>query len=115
MTLTRQEYMEDGENLHRKYYAQFVNEEVKKKVIRYIGKDLLLTSKDAHLNDIPLHEWDALSGFIFRGSEIVSRPYTIEPIKVSELKLANEGVSPATLVCIYKEAAKQLIEELKNS
>ena len=114
MTITRAEYMQDSSNLHRQYYGQFVNDAVKNKVLQFIGKEALLASTDEHLNDIPLKKWDALGGFIFRGSELILKPTTIEPIEISKLKEANEGVSPSTLVCIYKEAGKQLIEQYKT-
>ena len=110
---TRNQYM-NHEISHREYYAQFVNEQVKNLVIRFIGKERLLKSKDEHLNDIPLKDWDLLGGFVFRGSEMVMKPTTIEPIDYKLIKEAGDGVSSATLVCIYKEAARQLIEKFKN-
>jgi hypothetical protein len=57
-----------------------------------------------------LIKWDSLAGFTFRGSEMIERPVIIEPIKYEQLKEAGDGVSAAVLVCIYKEAAKQIIE-----
>jgi hypothetical protein len=112
MKMTRKEYMSNSGELHREYYGQFVNEQVKKMVIREIGMDYLKMSRDEHLNDIPLKMWDSMSGFVFRGSEMVMKPSNIEPIEYAKLKEAGEGVSCATLVCIYKEAAKQIIESL---
>ncbi len=110
---TREDYM-DNKVSHREYYGQFVNDGTKNAVINAIGMDWLLASKDEHLNNIPLKLWDELSGFIFRGSELVSKPYTIAPIDINKLKEANEGVSPAVCVCIYKESARQIIEEVKK-
>lgn len=109
--LTRNDYMKDSSNLHRAYYGQFVNEQVKNAVLQFIGKDALLKSKDEHLNDIPLKKWDALGGFAFSNTtgEMLHKPATIEPVEIAKLREAGEGVSSATLVCIYKEAARQIM------
>lgn len=102
--------MQDSSNLHRQYFGQFVNENVKRAVLHAIGKEALLASTDEHLNDIPMKHWDRLSGFAFRGSEMVMRPTNIEPIDIKLLRETGEGVSCASLVCIYKEAGKQIRE-----
>jgi hypothetical protein len=114
--ITRQQYMTDSEHLFQPFISQFVNENVKMRVLAYIGKEALLNSKDEHLNDIPMKKWDYLTGFSFstHTGEMLQRPYTIEPIDIKLLKETGEGVSSATLVCIYKEAARQLIKELKD-
>lgn len=116
----RNDYI-NGKVTHRQYYGQFVNEATKKRVIESIGIDKLLNSKDEHLNDIPLKKWDLLGGFIWKvrgGEEIaVMQPHSSEdilPIDYKLLKEAGEGVSSSTMVCIYKEAGKQIIEELKK-
>jgi len=83
---------------HRQYYAQFVTESIKGLVKRYIGIDKLLKSKDKHLNDIPLNLWDNLP--IFGVSE--------------KLKARGDYLTLSNKVCIYKEAAKQLIEDYKK-
>lgn len=103
----------DGEVSFRDYYGQFVSEEIKNEVLRFFGKETLLSSTDEHLNDIPLRKWDALTGFRFSGSTMVSRPSVLPTGLGAKLKEANEGLSPATLVCIYKEGARQVIEKLK--
>lgn len=108
--ITRKQYMDSSEDLHRPYFAQFVDKTIKSEVLQFIGKDRLLKSKDKHLNDIPLHLWDSLTGFVFRGSQMVQQPHSIRKELLDKLKTANEGVSCAGLVCIYKEAAKQIIE-----
>jgi hypothetical protein len=111
--ITHEQYMkrnDSGFGSHRAYYSQFVNEQVKNEVLRFIGKEALLTSTDEHLNDIPLRKWDALGGFAFKGSEMIRRPTSIEPVDINLLREAGEGVSAATMVCIYKEAARQIIE-----
>jgi len=95
------------------YYGQFVNEATKKIVVSTFTLKKLKEAykKDKHLNTIPLFKWDALGGFAFRGSEMIARPTTIEPIDYKLLKEAGEGVSSATLVCIYKESARQVIRK----
>lgn len=118
--MTRKDYMngygKNGAKTHREYYAQFVDEVIKNQVLQYIGKGALLASIDEHLNDIPLHKWDALAGFKFIGSEMVQQPRYIRPELLKKLRDTGEGVSCAGMVCIYKEAARQIIEaEVKNA
>ncbi len=112
--ITRKDYMnnrtnENAAEKHREYYSQFVNEDVMARICAVIGLSLLLASTDDHLNDIPMDKWDKLTGFEFRGSAMVKSPKDISPIDYLLLKEAGESVSSATLVCIYKEAAKQII------
>jgi hypothetical protein len=119
--ITRSEYIKGGGTKnHRQYYAQFVNEAVKAKVVKEIGLATILSSKDEHLNDIPLKKWDKLGGFVWqviRGEErAITQPRTpsdVLPVSYELLKEAGEGVSSSTMVCIYKEAARQLKEEYK--
>lgn len=106
---TRKEYLDDKIS-HHDYYMQFATEAMKRQVIRDITVEAIKNSKDEHLNDIPLHRWDLLSGCMFRGSMMMVRP-TVEKECREKIDLAGEGVSPATLVCIYKAIAK----ELKNN
>lgn len=116
MQYTRQQYL-NNECTHRQYYAQYVNEEVKNNLAKNISIDRLLASTDEHLNDISLKEWDNLSGFDFDfNRQLISRYNTI-PHSIFELgKELNEGgISPATMVCIYKEAARQSIEQANQS
>jgi len=115
-TITREEYMQDSSNLHHQYYLQFATPEAKNIVLRSIGKDALLKSKDEHLNDIKLHKWDSLAGFVFRGSEAVVKPqYIPSGINGAKLKEAKEGYSCSTGVCVFKAVAKELINELKSN
>lgn len=112
--ITRQDYM-NGQNLHRAYYGQFVNDQVKREVLQFIGLPALLASTDEHLNDIPMKKWDALGGFAFGFQGVmIMKPSTIEPVDINLIREAGEGVSASTMVCIYKEAAKQIIEESTN-
>lgn len=83
---------------HREYYSQFVTPEVKRLVLRGIGRKELLRSTDPHLNDIELDRWDRLA-------------YQIDSVAVTLLHEAGDSFSLGTGVCILKEAAKQIIEE----
>lgn len=85
MKYSRQQML-NNECTHRQYYAQFVNEGTKHTVLTYIGKEAIMNSTDEHLNDIPLSKWDNLQISI--------------------------GGSFSHTVCVAKEAARQIQEEL---
>ena len=85
-----------GRCSHREYYAQFVNESVKNAVLRFIGKELIMNSKDEHFNDIPLKKWDDISTQDF-------------DLAITFTKV-GDGFSLAGKVCVLKEAAKQIKE-----
>lgn len=97
--MTRQTYINSKDpNAHRRYYAQFVTDEVKAQVRAFIGIKRLEESKDPHFNDIPLHMWDslrALSSF-------------------NKLKEHGDYLTLGGKVCIYKEAAHQLTIIIKK-
>lgn len=95
---TRKQYL-NKECSHREYYAQFVTEPVKARVRMCIGWERLKNSTDEHLNDIPLREWDRL-GPVYCGRDF--------------WKSLGDTPSAAGLCCIYKEAARQIIEEGKQ-
>lgn len=105
---TRTQYMND-EISHHDYYTQFATPEMVEQVRNSIGVDRIRNSKDEHLNDIPLKEWDALSGHSFRGSEMIGRPQVSRECR-DLLSQAGEGVSSATLTCIYKAIARNIIK-----
>lgn len=102
---TRKDYMsatleERKDNkAHRRYYSQFVTQDVKQRVLRCISLKRLRASRNKHLNDIPLHRWDSL--FVGRCPANVNR----------KMREAGDWPSPAGLVCLAKEAARQLMEE----
>ena len=96
-TITTRKVYLDVKISHHDYYMQFATEAMKRQVIRDITVEEIKNSKDEHLNDIPLHRWDSLSGCMFRGSIMMVRP-------------TGESVSPATLVCIYKAIARDLVK-----
>ena len=108
--------MEDSEKLHHTYYLQFSTPSAKTIVLNVIGKEKLLNSKDEHLNDIPLHIWDNIAGFQFKGSEMVRKPTVILSfIYGKKLKEAKEGFSSSTAVCILKAVAREIIKENNNN
>jgi hypothetical protein len=104
MTFTRQQYMAaplaEQAAAHRKYYAQAVTQTLIDSVVRIIGSKAILASKDRHLNDIPLIEWDNMCGMVEPYARAMNRRigYT-------------GGVSLSDCVCIAKEAAKQWLEQ----
>ncbi|MGO4302207.1 hypothetical protein [Cupriavidus sp. RAF12] len=106
--LTREQYMaqysgksrEEQAALHREYYAQFVPNGLKSFVVSCIGAERILASTDPHMNDIPLHEWDRLDGYI-------------RPIGARIHKQINGSSvwSLSDTVCVAKEAARQFKEQ----
>lgn len=106
--LTRKSYL-DGEVTHREYYAQFITKSMIQDVKTMIGVDAIKASKDEHLNDIPLKQWDSLSGTRFEMGRLVNRP--LIPKSFGDLvRSVGDNVSPSTLVCVYKEIARQIQE-----
>ena len=92
---TRNDYL-DGKCTHREYYAQFVTEEVRQRVTQRIGKSRIVASEDEHFNDISLVHWDRVGPF---WSAIHER-----------VKEAGDYMTMAGIVCIAKEAARQIVE-----
>jgi hypothetical protein len=100
--MTRQEYLDnyhggdEGAQLHRRYYAQFVTDATRDLVKRFIGEEAVKASKDPHFNDIALKRWDTLVGCI--------------PGVEKALRAHGDFLSLGTGVCILKEAAQQIRE-----
>jgi hypothetical protein len=90
---TRKQYLAK-ECSHRDYYSQFVTSHIKTRVQAVIGLERLKASTDKNLNDIELQTWDRLGPAGTR----------------EQWDAAQDFASMAGLVCIYKEAAKQIIE-----
>lgn len=91
---TRKDYM-DGNVTHREYYGQLVTPDVIGVVEYGIGTTAILNSNDEAFNDIPLRRWDNLRGGIIK---------TVHKLPVGEIW------SDCTVVCIAKEAARQIKE-----
>ena len=93
---TRKMYL-NNECTYREYNAQFVTKYIINLVKSNIGLDRILNSKDEHLNDIRLSEWDRLAN-------------CINP----DFKSCGDFTSLAGKVCVLKEAAKQIKEQYNN-
>jgi hypothetical protein len=92
---------------HREYFAQFVNSAIIEQVRSVIGEDRIKASIDEYLNDIPLGEWDKLTGYAERVGDVwPCRPR----VNVDLIKEAGEWITAGTLVSIAKEAARQIRE-----
>lgn len=101
---TRADYMANR-CTHRQYYGQFVSPAIKAVILRQIGRPVLMASKDGHLNDIPLAQWDAMSS---NNKSLLAIPNELD----SGFSDSN-GQRIYSLgggVCILKEAARQMIE-----
>lgn len=83
--------------LHREYYAQYVNKAAPALVRSRIGEKELEASTDPHFNDIPLLQWDRLVCWL---------PKAV----VDKLHANGDWLSLGTGVCILKEAARQILE-----
>ena len=107
--LTRKDYM-DKKCTHQEYFAQFVTNAVRNAVLNGIGRESILESSDEHLNDIPLSHWDALVGYPGDNWPGYANWHCRLPIDRKLIKEAGEWVTASTLVCIAKEAARQIKE-----
>lgn len=117
--MRRDEYMDNSDCLkpngevddakrtakHRAYYAQFVDESVKYAVLRGIGIERLLKSRDFYFNDIPLHEWDRLAGA--QGFKVTA-PVILQ--FGTRMKERGDFITLAGAVAMLKEAARQIVE-----
>ena len=88
---------------HEVYFSQFVDDRVVSVILRSIGIEDLLSSKDEHLNDIPLHKWDSLTSLMGLNKNLSDK-----------LKETGEGNSKASMVCIFKNGARQIIRDYNN-
>ena len=90
---TRKDYMSD-KCTHEEYYGQLVTQGMKDHIVRAIPQ-ALAKSTDPHFNDISLSTWDRL-GMV----------YSLR----SEFKELGDIRSKAGIVCVLKEAARQVKE-----
>lgn len=109
--ISRTQYMADSDKLHRSYYAQLAIDEMREQVKRHITVERIKASTDEHFNDIPMEKWDALSGLVFMRGQVVVKPRVSHEFAERCREAEEGGVSPATLVCVYKEIAQQIKEE----
>ena len=94
MIYTRKDYMSD-KCTHAEYYGQLVTQGMKEHVARAIPQ-ALAKSTDPNLNDISLNTWDRLG-----------MSYGLR----SEFEELGDIRSKAGMVCVLKEAARQVKEE----
>ena len=96
---TRKDYVIDGKCTHQQYYAQFVTGEIKMIVVLNFGLDTLKEAyqEDRTFNTIPLHRWDSLGIFLN------------VPIMHDKFKQHQDFISQASIVCVLKEAARQVV------
>lgn len=97
---TREDYL-NKRCTHRQYYSQFVTDSIKQTVLRAFSIDKLVSSykEDDHLNSIPLQSWDMIA---------------YKPLLKIPMKSCGDYLTKAGAVCIFKEAAYQIIEEHDN-
>ena len=107
MQISRPDYMKDSKNLHRSYYSQFVTENTKLFVKNRIGLDLLRTSNCPHFNDVIKH--DGPNGWIWDRA-----PVDTQKMRDCDEIGKNSLPSLASVTCVAKEAARQLLEEEAN-
>ena len=108
--MTRANYMEEyslawaqggakaATEVHRTYYAQYVNGPIISIVVSHIGAAKLLASKDPDFNDIPVGCWDKLEPFMKHHSLALT-------------KKLKDYWSLTQSVCIAKEAARTYIQD----
>ena len=99
---THKDYVIERKCTHQQYYAQFVTEEIKMIVVLNFGLDTLKEAyqEDRTFNTIPLHRWDSLGIFLN------------VPIMHDKFKQHQDFISQASIVCVLKEAARQVVRQL---
>ncbi len=96
---TRRQYL-NHECSHREYYAQFVTNATKRRVFDAFGGCEIASCASEVFTEIPLDRWDRVTrGMIY---------------SLKNLLLAGDQPTPAGLVCIAKEAAAQIRDEIAN-
>ena len=98
MIYTRKDYM-TNKCTHEEYYGQLVTQGMKDHVVRAIPQ-ALAKSTDPVFNDIPLSTWDRL-GMVYNLRD--------------EFKALGDIKSAAGMVCVLKEAARQVKEDGRAS
>lgn len=105
-----------NECTHDEYWAQLVKPCITDTVLRRFGISRLEDSTDPHMNDIPLHQWDALHETTrsLVASNTGGILDTLRAIDESQAKLALERQFTWSLsdsVCVLKRAAKMFIKQ----
>ena len=108
---TRKQYMSNlGESKeqrwenHRRYYAQFVDDEVKRRVLAFFGPDRIKkyfklggSPSEAARELLPLSKWDAVG---------------LPTHTANKFKELGDSFSMSGMTCVNKEAARQIAEEM---
>ena len=94
MVYTRKDYM-SGKCTHAEYYGQLVTQNMKNHITLAIPQ-ALERSTDPNFNDIPLSTWDRMG-----------LAYGLR----NEFSALGDIKSMAGMVCVLKEAARQVKEE----
>ena len=105
---TRQDYL-NGKCTHSEYYAQFLDDKTAGELLAVIPLEQLKASKDKHLNDIPMRLWDSISGGIWDYKGKIVQQHTARKEFREKARELGDGISSSSLTCIYKEQARQLI------
>ena len=95
---SRKDYMA-GRCSHREYYSQYVTSNVRSLVSSAFGSRLE-KSEDDSFNDIPLPLWDSV------GKHILA-----DVCRMNEETTGSRSASASDLVCVLKEAARQILEK----
>lgn len=97
---TRQQYLKN-ECTHSEYYGDFINPAVISIVNSWFTKSELTTALNVgkHLNSIPLHVWDSI------GRTLCNMPLGL----FAMCKEKGDTLTQSGLVCIAKEAARQIV------
>ena len=88
---TKRDYRK-GKCTTSEYYSQFVTEQTKRQICSYIGKNRLIESTDEHFNDIPLKDWEGFDSYY---SGVIT-------------------LSDAGQICVKKEAARQVLADIRR-
>src|SRR5690349_20176874 len=97
-TFTREQYLA-GLVSHERYYGQFIDSLLRAAVASAFGTDRLIAAykEDANFNSIPLYKWDSWYSIMNNS------------IFWAELRAVGEQFSLSTVVCVIKEAARQVV------
>jgi len=99
-SISRLDYL-NGKASHEEYYNQFVTPGILQRVKRFSPK-ALEDGITQDFNNIPLPLWEQLMPIV--------------PAEVhNKLKACGDYPTKAGVVCILKEAARQLLQTLKNT
>lgn len=93
MTFTRKDYMSD-KCTHEEYYGQLVTQSIRDHVARAMPQSIA-KSRDPSFNDIPLDTWDRIGAY---------------SVPSAEFKKLGDFKTAAGVVCVLKEAARQIRE-----